>query len=172
MVAAAAVFLFVLGSAAFVRTRNGLVQRICLWAFTKMRGERFFLGHVLALIKSLGESLKLRTFDRAMAIQHVLWLIINGASYLCISGLVGVSFSYPEALVVFWSSMQGLMIPAAPSGLGVYHATVVSAFYFLGRPISEGLVLATALHISFFVALVVPMGLLYGKWLLKRSFVQ
>ena len=107
-----------------------------------------------------------------MAITLVLWLIIYGTSYLCIAGLVGVSFSYPEALVVFWSSMQGLMIPAAPSGLGVYHATVVSAFYFLGRPISEGLVLATALHISFFVALVVPMGLLYGKWLLKRSFVQ
>lgn len=172
MAAATAVFLFVLGSVVFVRTRNGLVQRICLWAFTKMRRERFFRGHVLPLIKSLGEGLELRPFARIMGITLVLWLVIYGASYLCIAGLVGVSLSYPEALVVLWASGLGLMIPAAPSGLGVYHATVVSVFYFLGRPISEGLVLATALHISFFVVLVVPMGLIYGKWLFKRSFVR
>ena len=69
---------------------------------------------------------------------------------------------------MLWASGLGLMIPAAPSGLGVYHATVVSVFYILGRPIAEGLVLATALHLSFFVALVLPMGVLYGKWLFKK----
>ena len=169
---AAMIFLFVLASVVLFRTRNALVQRICLWAFTRLRRDKFFHGHVSPLITSLGENLQLRRFARTMAITLVLWLAIYGASYLCIARLVGVSLSYPEALVVLWASGLGLMIPAAPSGLGVYHATVVSAFYFLGRPVEEGLVLATALHISFFVALVVPMGLLYGKWLFKRSLAQ
>ena len=169
---AAAVFLFVLVSVMFVRTRNSLVQHICLWAFTKLRREKFFREYVSPLVTALGENLELRPFARTMTITLVLWLGIYAASYLCIAGLVGVSLSYPEALVVLWASGLGLMIPAAPSGLGVYHATVVSAFYFFGRPIAEGLVLATALHISFFVALVVPMGLLYGKWLFKRSLAR
>ena len=170
--AGAAVFLLGLGLMMFVRMRNSMLQRICLWTFNKLRREKFFREHVSPLITSLGESLQLRRFARTMAITLVLWLVIYGASYLCIARLVGVSLTYPEALVVLWVSGLGLMIPAAPSGLGVYHATVVSAFYFLGRPIAEGLVLATALHLSFFVALVVPMGLLYGKFLLKRSLAQ
>lgn len=170
--AGAAVFLLVLGLMMFVRMRNSMLQRICLWIFNKLRREKFFREHVSPLITSLSESLQLRRFARTMAITLVLWLVIYGASYLCIARLVGVSLTYPEALVVLWVSGLGLMIPAAPSGLGVYHATVVSAFYFLGRPIAEGLVLATALHLSFFVALVVPMGLLYGKFLLKRSLAQ
>lgn len=170
--AGSSVFLFVLGLLLLIRMRNGLLQRICIWAFTKFRREKFFRAHVSPLIASLGESLELRSFARTMTITLVLWLAIYAVSYLCIGGMVGVSLSYPEALVVLWASGLGLMIPAAPSGLGVYHATVVSAFYFMGRPVAEGLVLATALHISFFVALVVPMGLLYGKWLLKRSFAE
>jgi glycosyltransferase 2 family protein len=170
--AATAVFLFVLISVVFVRMQNGLAQRICLWVFIKLRLEKFFREYVSPLITSLGENLELRTFAKTMSITLVLWLVIYGASYLFIARLVGVSLSYPEALVVLWASGLGLMIPAAPSGLGVYHTTVVSAFYFLDRPIAEGLVLATALHISFFVALVVPMCLFYGKWLFKRDTAQ
>ena len=168
---AAAAFLFFLTCVIFVRKRNDSVRRFCLWAFTRLRREAFFQEHVSPLISSLGDSLELRSFVRTMAITVVLWLVIYAAAYLCIARLVGVSLSYPEALVLLWASGLGLMIPAAPSGLGVYHATVVSTFYFLGRPVAEGLVLATALHIGFFVALVAPMGLIYGKWLFHRSRV-
>lgn len=166
---ATAVFAIVAGTAIFIRTRNSLVQRAVKWALCRMHRESFFHAQASPLIAELGATMGLRAFSRTMAVTLVLWLGIYAVSYLGIAGLVGVRLSYPEALVVLWASGLGLMIPAAPSGLGVYHATVVSAFYFLGRPLAQGLVLGTALHISFFVALVVPMGLLYGKWLFKRN---
>ena len=62
----------------------------------------------------------------------------------------------------------GLMLPGAPSGLGTYHASVVSAFVILGRPAAEGLLLATAIHFLFFVALGLPVVLLYLYWHYKR----
>ena len=166
--ATAGVFLFVLATAVLLRRRNDLVQALCFWIFRKLRKPEFYRQHVSRLVASIGENLGLRTFAKTMTITLFLWLVIYSGSYLCIASLVGVSLSYPEALIVLWASGLGLMIPAAPSGLGVYHATVVSVFYILGRPIAEGLVLATALHLSFFVALVLPMGVLYGKWLFKK----
>ena len=44
-----------------------------------------------------------------------------------------------------------MAIPAAPSGLGTFHAAIVSAFVILGRPAAEGLVLAVAFHGVFFI---------------------
>ena len=62
----------------------------------------------------------------------------------------------------------GLMLPAAPSGLGTYHASVVSAFVILGLPVAKGLLLATAIHFLFFAALGAPVVLLYLYWHYKR----
>jgi hypothetical protein len=60
------------------------------------------------------------------------------------------------------------MIPAAPSGLGTFHASVVSAFIIMDRSAAEGLLVATAIHLLFFVAYVLPAAVIYGRWRLKR----
>ena len=54
-------------------------------------------------------------------------------------------------MVLLFAAALGLAIPAAPSGIGTFHAAVVSAFVLLGRPASEGLVVAVAIHGVFFI---------------------
>ena len=54
-------------------------------------------------------------------------------------------------MVLLFAAALGMAIPGAPSGIGTFHAAVVSAFVVLGRPASEGLVLAVAAHGVFFI---------------------
>ena len=51
-----------------------------------------------------------------------------------------------------FAGVLGLMLPATPSGIGTLHASVVSAFIFLGRSPAERLLMATPIHLLFFVA--------------------
>lgn len=80
-----------------------------------------------------------------------IWVILYGLAYLAIAKFVGVQLTVADAIVVLCAGALGLAIPAAPSGLGTFHAAVVSAFLILGRPAAEGLVLAVAVHGVFFV---------------------
>jgi hypothetical protein len=81
----------------------------------------------------------------------VLWLVLYVVAYLAIAQWVGISLSVAEAMVLLFAAALGLAIPAAPSGIGTFHAAVVAAFLLLGRPASEGLVLAVAVHGIFFI---------------------
>ena len=82
----------------------------------------------------------------------VIWLVLYVIAYLAIAQWVGISLNVAEAMVVLFAAALGLAIPAAPSGIGTFHAAVVAAFVLLGRPASEGLVLPwrfTAYFLSF-----------------------
>lgn len=85
-----------------------------------------------------------------------MWLSLYAGSYIAIAHMVRIPLSYSETLVVLFAGALGLMIPAAPSGVGTFHASIVSAFLLLGRPASEGLVLGTAIHFLFLVTYAVP----------------
>jgi hypothetical protein len=74
------------------------------------------------------------------------------SAYLAIAAFVGIPLSAADAMVLLFAAALGLAIPAAPSGIGTFHAAIVSAFALLGRPPSEGLVLAVAIHGVFLVS--------------------
>jgi hypothetical protein len=93
-----------------------------------------------------------------------MWLSLYASAYILIAKMVGISLTYSEALVVMFAGALGLMVPAAPSGIGTFHASVVSAFVMLGRSSSEGLILGTAIHFLFLIAYVVPMLAVGGQW--------
>src|SRR4029450_11196858 len=97
-----------------------------------------------------------------------LWLVAYSMSYILDAGFVGVNLSYAASLLLLFAGALGLMVPAAPSGIGTFHASVVSAFLLLERSASEGLLVATVIHLLFFVAYVAPAALLYGRWRLGR----
>jgi uncharacterized protein (TIRG00374 family) len=92
-----------------------------------------------------------------------MWLSFYAGSYIVVAHMVGISLSYNEALVMLFAGALGLMVPAAPSGVGTFHASIVSAFLLLGRPASEGLVLGTAVHFLFLVAYAVPALIIGGQ---------
>lgn len=81
----------------------------------------------------------------------LLWLTLYVLAYLAIARFVGLAITPADAMVLLFAGALGLAIPAAPSGIGTFHAAIVSAFVLLDRPASDGLVLAVAVHGVFFI---------------------
>ncbi|MBY5820385.1 flippase-like domain-containing protein [Rhizobium leguminosarum] len=136
--------------------------------FGFLRQQDFFDRHIVSLIRNLAQSLSLSVTMLPAALTLVLWLSAYALAYIFVGRFVGVSLNYQEALFVLFVGGLGLMIPAAPSGVGTFHASVVSAFILLGRSPAEGLLLATAVHLLFFMAYIVPAALILGHWRLNR----
>lgn len=81
----------------------------------------------------------------------LIWIGLYVCAYLAVASLVGVPLSPGDAMVLLFAAALGLAIPAAPSGIGTFHAAIVSAFLLLERPTADGLVLAVAIHGVFLV---------------------
>lgn len=82
-----------------------------------------------------------------------IWLVLYVLAYLAIAQLVGMHLDLADAMMLLFAGALGVAIPAAPSGIGTFHAAIVSAFVVLGKPASEGLVLAVAIHGVLFIGL-------------------
>lgn len=136
--------------------------------FGVVRLQGFFDRHITNFIRNSARSLSLSVTIVPAVLTLVLWLSAYALAYIFVARFVGVALSYQESLFVLFAGGLGLMIPAAPSGVGTFHASVASAFVLLGRSSSEGLLLATAVHFLFFVVYVVPAALILGHWRLNR----
>jgi uncharacterized membrane protein YbhN (UPF0104 family) len=124
------------------------------------------------LIQDIGQKLTLSLTLKPGLLTITMWLAVYVPSYMLISRMVGVNLAYHEAMLVLFAAALGLMIPAAPSGIGTFHASVVSAFLFLGRPAAEGLLVGTAIHLFFLIAYATPAALLSGVWLFNRKALR
>lgn len=142
----------------------------CLHPVFKFAGKTaFFDRHVIHLVRDARRSLNLPTIFLPSILTLAMWFSVYALSYVFAARFVGVTLSYQESLLVLFAGALGLMLPAAPSGIGTFHASVVSAFIFLGRSPAEGVLVGTAIHLLFFVAYVVPAAFLYGRWRLTRN---
>lgn len=94
-----------------------------------------------------------------------IWLVLYVLAYVAIAQLIGIKLEPADVMVLLFAGSIGVAIPAAPSGIGTFHAAIVSAFILLGKPGSEGLVLAVAIHAVFFVGLCVSglIALVFGS---------
>ncbi len=75
--------------------------------------------------------------------------------------MVGIPLGYLESLILVFAGALGLALPAAPSGLGTFHVSILSGFVLLGRDPAEGLAIAVAIHGAFFIALLIPGAVAY-----------
>jgi uncharacterized protein (TIRG00374 family) len=128
-------------------------------AFLRLRESS--ATRIRAFFDDLGSVLSVRTLALPAALSLLLWPAVYPFYYLAAAGFCGIPLGYSEVLVVIFGAAIGLMIPAAPSGIGTYHASVVSAFVLVGRSSAEGLLLATVVHILSFIVYAVPAVLLY-----------
>ncbi|WP_315859868.1 lysylphosphatidylglycerol synthase transmembrane domain-containing protein [Rhizobium leguminosarum] len=160
--------LAILISAILIRHFGDRLTPLLRPVFGLVRLQDFFDRHIVYLVRNSTRSLSLSVTILPAVLTLVLWLSAYALAYIFVARFVGVALSYQEALFVLFAGGLGLMIPAAPSGVGTFHASVVSAFVLLGRSPSEGLLLATAVHFLFFVVYVVPAALILGHWRLNR----
>jgi uncharacterized protein (TIRG00374 family) len=137
--------------------------------FALIGKSEFFERHAQNLVRDAGLALTARKMMLPAGVTLVMWLSMYTPCYILIARSVGVALDYREALLVVFAGALGVMVPAAPSGLGTFHASVVSAFMVLGRSPTDGLLVATTIHLLFFVAYAVPAAWLYGRWRFRHD---
>ncbi|MCT8332759.1 flippase-like domain-containing protein [Leptospira sp. 85282-16] len=94
------------------------------------------------------------------------WVLGYAISYFLAGLLIDMPLKFPEALLFMFLGGMGVAIPSAPSGIGVFHAAIISGFIILGRDPGEGLVYATVVHLTQFI-ITTSLALLayfYWKW--------
>lgn len=146
----------VIAGFAILKTRPKPLLRALRWCFALVRREALFDRHVAHLIGDLARSLTTSVLAGPVALTLLLWFVLYAGTYWVVAKFVGIDLAYAEVLIVICAGALGLMLPAAPSGLGTFHASVVSAFILIGRSASEGLLLGTAVHLLFFLAIGLP----------------
>ena len=152
-----------------VKFGNAHLQRLLHRVFLHLPPMERVERNLVILISDIGQKLTLSLTLKPGLLTLVMWLALYVPSYMLIARMVGVSLEYHEAMLVLFAAALGLMIPAAPSGIGTFHAAVVSAFIFLGRSAAEGLLVGTAIHFLFLIAYLTPALVLSGVWIFKRE---
>ncbi|TGL72464.1 lysylphosphatidylglycerol synthase transmembrane domain-containing protein [Leptospira jelokensis] len=92
------------------------------------------------------------------------WVFGYAVSYYLAGMLIGMPIRFPEALLFMFLGGMGVAIPSAPSGIGVFHAAIISGFIILGRDPGEGLVYATVVHLTQFLITTVLALFAYAYW--------
>jgi hypothetical protein len=98
----------------------------------------------------------------AALLSSLNWFVLQFAFAALIAGSLHINLDYPAALLVVGFGALSLGLPAAPAGIGVYHAAIMAAMELLGHPAGEGLVLATVLHLANVVPVIVLGGAIHG----------
>ncbi|MCU0825086.1 MAG: flippase-like domain-containing protein [Leptospira sp.] len=92
------------------------------------------------------------------------WVFGYAVSYYLAGVLIGMPIRFPETLLFMFLGGLGVAIPSAPSGIGVFHAALISGFLILGRDPGEGLVYATVVHLSQFIITTSFAAVAYLDW--------
>lgn len=146
-----AVSILTLASAALLTARSGLLIKAFRHIARQMHLPARLYKHLLRPLHHLRESATPSRVVVLLIETAVIWLVLYVLAYLAIAQLVGMTLGVADAMVLLFAAALGLAIPAAPSGIGTFHAAIVSAFVVLGKPASDGLVLAVAIHGVFFI---------------------
>lgn len=162
----------VVGAILLVKFGNAVLLRCLHRLFALVRRSERLERNLTHLIQDIGQKLTLSLTFKPGLLTVVMWLAVYVPTYMLVARMVGVSLAYQEAMLVLFAAALGLMIPAAPSGIGTFHASVVSAFLFLGRPAAEGLLVGTAIHFFFLIAYAAPAALLSGAWFFDREALR
>ena len=149
------VALVILGVAvtALLTARSVLMIRVIRYFSRAIRLSPRLYRHLLRPLLHLRQSTTPGRVAILLMQTAFIWLVLYVFAYLAIAQLVGMNLGVTEVMVLMFAGALGVAIPAAPSGIGTFHAAIVSAFILLGKPASEGLVLAVAIHGVFFVGL-------------------
>ncbi|MEP6607075.1 MAG: lysylphosphatidylglycerol synthase transmembrane domain-containing protein [Burkholderiaceae bacterium] len=151
MAIAVAILLIVIVT--LVTARSVLLIRTIRYLSRAIRLSPRLYRHVLRPLVHLRQSTTPARTAILLLQTAFIWLVLYVLAYLAIAQLIGVELRLTDVMVLLFAGAIGVAIPAAPSGIGTFHAAIVSAFILLGKPASEGLVLAIAIHAVFFIGL-------------------
>lgn len=171
-VVAIAAVIFMLAVTALLLARSALALTVSRFIVRMLRLPARTYRHLARPLLHLQQSTTAGRVAILLGQTAFIWLVLYALGYLAVAQLVGMTLSIPDVMVLMFAGALGIAIPAAPSGIGTFHAAIVSAFLLLGRPASEGLVLAVAIHGVFFIGLVAAGGLALVFTSGRREFLR
>lgn len=150
-----------------IRYQLKLLLPVLSYAFKLIKKDDFYKSHIENHIVDFNEFLQIRNFIKPIILTFFFWLF-NVCAYIYANLMMNYDLSILEIVFVLFLGAMSLAVPSAPSGLGVFHGAVVSAFILLNRDIKVGLVYATILHLVAFISFTVIGLVFYLYWLYRR----
>ncbi|EKO58593.1 lysylphosphatidylglycerol synthase transmembrane domain-containing protein [Leptospira kirschneri] len=151
-----------------IRFLNETIIKILAWIAGFFGKKDWFLHKLAHYIRDLGNFLVFKKFIFPSFLTALTWLIGYAFSYAVLLKLVGIPMNYAGIVLIMFAGAVGVMVPSAPSGAGVFHASVTSAFVLMNRNASEGLFYATTVHLAQFILQSVFAIVLYLYWIVDR----
>lgn len=131
-----------------------------------------FHNHIETHIIDLAEFLSIRSFLYPFLLTMSLWPIIYAFNYISIQHFINIDLSYPQIIFLIFCGAMGVAVPSAPSGIGVFHASIVGGFILMKKSPAEGLMYATILHLTQFILLTIIAICFYLYWSIKQRKVK
>jgi glycosyltransferase 2 family protein len=141
------ILLCILSLFIFVRFYLLLFRKVLRYFFSLIRKESFYdfnLDHHLSEISNVFNSKKILYLS---FISLTIWIFAYPLTYWLTGRMIGISLGYGDILFLLFIGAMGAIIPSLPSGIGVFHASMIYGFKLLGKNVNEGLFFATIFHL-------------------------
>lgn len=157
----------ILFSLYLIRYQNKLIQTISLKIFSIAKKEKLYKDHIESHLIDLKDFLQIKTFIFPALLTSISW-IFYFLNYYFVNAMLGGNLDAVEIVFMLFCGAMSLALPAAPSGIGVFHASIISGFILIGKDSNYGLLYATALHLISFVNITFTGLIFYIYWTYRR----
>lgn len=161
------IVLGILFSLYLIRFQNEFIQIVSTKLFKLVGKETFYKDHIEVHLADLKDFLQVKKFIYPMIFTIISWCFYF-ANYYYVNVMLGGELTYAEIMFLLFCGAMSLALPSAPSGIGVFHASIISGFILIGKDSNYGLLYATALHLISFVNITVTGLIFYLYWTYRR----
>lgn len=161
------IILGILFSLYLIRFQNEFILTISRKIFSILKKELFYEEHIESHLVDLKDFLQIKKFIFPVILTLLSW-ILYFANYYFVNTMLGGDLLPVEVIFLLFCGAMSLAVPSAPSGIGVFHASIISGFLLIGRDSSYGLLYATALHLLSFINITSAGLVFYIYWTYRR----
>ncbi|MCB1179372.1 MAG: flippase-like domain-containing protein [Leptospiraceae bacterium] len=150
-----------------IRFQNKFIVNILEFVGKKLNKEELLSHHLIPHVKDMGEFLKIKNLIKPLFYSSLMWtfyLLVHFVS----AKMLQLDLNFLEIGFLVFCGGMSLALPSAPSGVGVYHASIISGFVLLSRTPGQGLQFATIQHLVTFIILSSTGLLFYLYWTYRR----
>ncbi|MCZ8157814.1 MAG: lysylphosphatidylglycerol synthase transmembrane domain-containing protein [Leptospira sp.] len=140
------------------------IRKFLHYLFQLIKKEGIYQHKIDPHLVEFSEFLKGKRLLRPVLFSLPTWLFGYALTYWLVGQMIGMSFTYVEILFLMFVGAMGVAIPSAPSGIGVFHASVIYGFILMGKDSSDGFIFASVFHLTQFVVLSMSAVVFYLGW--------
>jgi glycosyltransferase 2 family protein len=150
-----------------LKYQNSFLDSVLHKVFSLVKKEKIYENHIKTHLTDMQNFLTFKILSKPLLATVIMWVFYS-ATYFFIGKVLNIELSWTETTLCIFFGAISLAVPSAPSGIGVFHASIISSFIVMGKLDSHGLIFATSIHLFTF-AIFVSMGMLfYLYWIYRR----